>query len=315
MNHRPTMEDVAAHAGVSRALVSIVYREVPGASDETRARVFAAGDELGYRPDHRARLLGRQRTRLIGVAFDVRYTFHGDLVEALYPAAESLGYDLTLSAVTGSRREAVAIQSLLDYRCESLVLIGPTSPPSALAALADAQPTVVVARKVRGVHVVRTDDAGGSRLAVEHLLSLGHTRIAHVDGVRAPGAAERRTAYRRAMRRAGLEPLVIPGGLTEAAGAAAARELPPEVTAVAAFNDACGIGLLHARRSPDLSIIGYDDSTPARLDHIQLTTIAQNPDRLASAALELATCEDRDPPQEVITEPDLVVRATTKPVS
>lgn len=150
---------------------------------------------------------------------------------------------------------------------------------------------------------------------MEHLLSLGHTRIAHVDGARAPGAAERRTAYRRAMRRAGLEPLVIPGGLTEAAGAAAARELPSDVTAVAAFNDACGIGLLHARRSPDLSIIGYDDSTPARLDHIQLTTIAQNADRLASAALELATCEDRDPPQEVITEPDLVVRATTKPVS
>ena len=316
MNHRPTMEDVAARAGVSRALVSIVYRDVPGASDETRARVFAAGDDLGYRPDHRARLLGRQRTRLIGVAFDVRYPFHGDLVEALYPAAETLGYDLTLSAVTGSRGEAVAVQSLLDYRCESLVLLGPTSPPAALAALAEAQPTVVVARKVRaaGVHVVRTDDAAGSRLAVEHLLSLGHTRIAHVDGARAPGAAERRTAYTQTMRRAHLEPLVSPGGLTEAAGAAAARELPPEVTAVAAFNDACGIGLLHARRSPELSIIGYDDSTPSRLDHIQLTTIAQNADRLASAALGLAICEDRDPPQEIITDPDLLVRATTRPI-
>lgn len=316
MNHRPTMEDVAARAGVSRALVSIVYRDAPGASDETRARVVAAGDELGYRPDHRARLLGRQRTRLIGVVFDVRYPFHGDLIEALYPAAESLGYDLTLSAVTGSRSEAVAIQALLDYRCESLVLIGPTSPPSALAALAEAQPTVAVARKVRagGVHVVRTDDAGGSQLAVEHLLSLGHTRIAHVDGARSPGAAERRTAYVRTMRRADLEPLVIPGGLTEAAGAAAARELPLDVTAVAAFNDACGIGLLHALRSRELSIIGYDDSTPSRLDHIQLTTVAQNADRLASAALDLAKCEDRDPPQEVITEPDLVVRATTKAI-
>jgi DNA-binding LacI/PurR family transcriptional regulator len=316
MNHRPTMEDVAARAGVSRALVSIVYRDVPGASDETRARVFAAGDELGYRPDHRARLLGRQRTRLIGVAFDVRQPFHGDLVEALYPAAEALGYDLTLSAVTGSRREAVAIQSLLDYRCESLVLLAPTAPPSALAALAEAQPTVVIARKVRagGVHVVRTDDAAGSRLAVEHLLSLGHSRIAHVDGAGAPGAAERRTGYAQAMRRAGLEPLVVLGGPTESAGATAARELPSDVTAVAAFNDACGIGLLHALRGREVSIIGYDDSTPSRLDHIQLTTIAQNADRLAAAALALATCEDRDPPQHIIIEPDLVVRATTKPV-
>ncbi|MGW7680207.1 LacI family DNA-binding transcriptional regulator [Kribbella sp. NPDC054772] len=315
MNHRPTMQDVAVRAGVSRALVSIVYRDVPGASDETRARVIAAGDELGYRPDHRARLLGRQRTQLIGVAFDVRHPFHGDLVAALYPAAEALGYDLTLSAVTESRGEAVAIQSLLDYRCESLVLLGPSTTPSALAALAEAQPTVVVARKVKaaGVHVVRTDDAAGATLAVEHLLSLGHTRIAHVDGERAPGAAERRTAYLRTMRRAGLEPLVVPGGLTEAAGAAAAPELPSDITAVAAFNDACGIGLLHALRSrvpAELSIIGYDDSTPSRLDHIQLTTIAQNADRLAAAALELATRDDEA--REVVTEPDLIVRATTQ---
>ncbi|MFG1815024.1 LacI family DNA-binding transcriptional regulator [Kribbella sp. NPDC049174] len=320
MNPRPTMEDVAARAGVSRALVSIVYRNVPGASDETRARVFAAGDELGYRPDHRARLLGsRQRTRLIGVAFDVRYPFHGDLVEALYPAAESLGYSLTLSAVTGTRREAAAVQSLLDYRCESLVLLGPTAPPSALTALAESQPTVVIARKVRaaGVHVVRTDDAAGSRLAVEHLLSLGHTRIAHVDGARAPGAAERRTAYVHTMRRAGLTPVVIPGGPTEAAGTDAEHRLPSGVTAVAAFNDACAIGLLHTlrasgRRVPeDISIIGYDDSTPSRLDHIQLSTVAQNADRLASAALGLATCEDRESPQEVITSPDLLPRKTT----
>src|SRR5687767_6073717 len=117
---RPTMEDVAAHAGVSRALVSIVYRDVPGASDATRARVLAAGAELGYRPDHRARLLGRQRTRLIGVTFDVRQSFHGDLIDSLYSEAESLGYDLTLSAVTPSRPETQAIQSLLDYRCEAL---------------------------------------------------------------------------------------------------------------------------------------------------------------------------------------------------
>ncbi|MEV0286227.1 MULTISPECIES: LacI family DNA-binding transcriptional regulator [unclassified Kribbella] len=320
MSPRPTMEDVAARAGVSRALVSIVYRNVPGASDETRARVFAAGDELGYRPDHRARLLGsRQRTRLIGVAFDVRYPFHGDLVEALYPAAESLGYSLTLSAVTGSRGEKAAVQSLLDYRCESLVLLGPTSSPAALSALAEAQPTVVLARKVRaaGVHVVRTDDAAGSRLAVEHLLSLGHTRIAHVDGARAPGAAERRTAYVQTMRRAGLTPVVIPGGLTEAAGATAVQELPQDVTAVAAFNDACAIGLLHALRESDrqvpedIALIGYDDSTPSRLDHIQLSTIAQNADRLAAAALDLATQTDRESPQEVITSPDLLTRKTT----
>jgi DNA-binding LacI/PurR family transcriptional regulator len=98
-----TMEDVAARAGVSRAVVSIVYRNAPGASEATRARILQAGAELEYRPDHRARLLGRQRTRLLGVTFDVRASFHGDLVEALYAAAEAAGYDLALSAVAPSR--------------------------------------------------------------------------------------------------------------------------------------------------------------------------------------------------------------------
>ncbi|TDO51445.1 DNA-binding LacI/PurR family transcriptional regulator [Kribbella sp. VKM Ac-2527] len=314
---RPTMEDVAAHAGVSRALVSIVYRDVPGASDATRARVLAAGAELGYRPDHRARLLGRQRTRLIGVTFDVRGAFHGDLIESLYPEAESLGYDLTLSAVTAARPESQAIQSLLDYRCEALILLGPTSTPSSLAALAESQPTVVVARKVRapGVHVVRTDDDAGARLAVEHLLSLGHTHIAHIDGGRAPGAAERRTAYRNTMRRAGLTPLIIPGGPTESTGTAAAHHIPADTTAVTAFNDGCAIGLLHAlhqsgRQVPEnLSLTGYDNTPAAALPHANLTTVAQDAHQLTKLAI-IALTQDV-PTTEQTVSPVLITRGST----
>jgi DNA-binding LacI/PurR family transcriptional regulator len=111
--------------------------------------------------------------------------------------------------------------------------------------------------------------------------------------------------------------VVIPGGQTESAGTGAAHLLPSGVTAVAAFNDACAIGLLHTLRASgrqvpeDLSVIGYDDSTPSRLDHIQLSTVAQNADRLATAALNLATCDNREPPQELITSPDLLPRKTT----
>ena len=319
---RPTMEDVAAQAGVSRALVSIVYRDVPGASDATRARVLAAGAELGYRPDHRARLLGRQRTRLIGVTFDVRGAFHGELIDSLYPEAESLGYDLTLSAVTPNRPEAQAIQSLLDYRCEALILLGATSTPSSLAALAESQPTVVIARKVRaaGVHVVRTDDEAGARLATEHLLSLGHTNIAHLDGGRSPGAAERRTGYRTTMRRAGLTPVILPGGPTEPAGTAAADRIPAGITAIAAFNDASAIGLLHAlekagRRVPeDLSLTGYDDTPAAALPHIALTTIAQDPGQLTKLAITHLT-GDPNITSEVTVPPALIHRGTTAAIS
>jgi DNA-binding LacI/PurR family transcriptional regulator len=320
---RPTMEDVAARAGVSRALVSIVYRDAPGASDATRARVLAAGAELGYRPDHRARLLGRTKTRLLGVTFDVQASFQGDLVEALYAAAESVGYDLALSAVAPTRPESRAVQSLLDYRCEALILLGPTLKPSALAALAESQPTVVVARKVSapGVDVVRTDDATGSRLAVEHLLALGHTNIAHIDGGKAPGTPERRTGYRNTLRTAGLKPLILAGGPTEDDGARAAKsflEDAPEATAVTVFNDRSAVGFLdiirQSRRVPDeLSVIGYDNTTLAALSHINLTTIAQDADRLADLAVTRGVDRLNGEPRadEQTIAPTLITRETT----
>src|SRR5690242_16024070 len=97
------MEDVATRAGVSRALVSIVFRNVPGASEATRARVMEAADELGYRPDQRARLLGSSRSRTIGVFFGLQHEFHTEMVEQLYAAAEGSGYELALGAHAPSR--------------------------------------------------------------------------------------------------------------------------------------------------------------------------------------------------------------------
>ena len=97
---RTTLADVAARAGVSVPLVSIVMREVPGASEDTRKRVHQAAEDLGYRPDSRARLLRQSRSRLIGVVFGVQHAFHGDLVSGLYAAADAVGYELALSAVT-----------------------------------------------------------------------------------------------------------------------------------------------------------------------------------------------------------------------
>ena len=85
---RPTLEDVAARAGVSRALVSLIIRGAPGASEQTRQRVLASAAELGYRPDPRAQLLARRRSRLLGVVFDARQPFHADLLEGIYLAAE-----------------------------------------------------------------------------------------------------------------------------------------------------------------------------------------------------------------------------------
>ncbi len=122
---RVTLEDVAAAAGVSRALVSIVIRDAPGASAATRERVMRAAADLGYRPDVRARLLARSQSKLIGTVFGMAGTFHFDVLDGLYTAAEARGYELILSALTQSRGEARAVQSLQDFRLDALVMIGP----------------------------------------------------------------------------------------------------------------------------------------------------------------------------------------------
>jgi DNA-binding LacI/PurR family transcriptional regulator len=325
-DRRPTLADVAARARVSTALVSIVMRDAPGASDATRERVRRAADEIGYRPDARARLLRSSRSRLIGVVFGVQHAFHGDLLTGLYDAAERAGYELALSAVTPGRGEQRAVESLLRDRCEALVLLGPSSPTAQLADLAARLPVVVVARSVRStaVDVVRTADDEGARLAVDHLVALGHRDVVHVDGGRAPGAAERRRGYREAVHRHGLEPRVVPGGPTEDDGAAAARTLlaGPLPGAVAAFNDRCALGLLDVLRRAgrtvpgEVSVVGYDDSRIARLSSVDLTSVAQDVGQLSTLAVQRALDRLDGVPveqRELVVPPRLVVRSTTAP--
>ena len=325
-NRRPTLADVAARAGVSTALVSIVMRDAPGASTATRDRVRRAAAEIGYRPDSRARLLRSSRSRLLGVVFGVQQDFHGDLVSGLYAAADRVGYELALSAVTPGRDEQRAVGSLLQDRCEALVLLGPQSPTASLADLATRLPVVVVARPVRSsaVDVVRTADDEGARLAVEHLLALGHRDVVHVDGGRAPGAAERRRGYQEALRAHGLGAHVLPGGPTEEDGAAAARRLlsGPLPGAVTVFNDRCALGLLDVLRRAgrtvpgDVSVVGYDDSRIARLSSVDLTSVAQDVEQLTTLAVGRALERLDGTPvrqRELVVPPRLVVRTTTAP--
>jgi DNA-binding LacI/PurR family transcriptional regulator len=318
---------VAARAGVSKSLVSIVMRGEPGASAETRQRVLDVAGQLGYHPDSRARLLRSGRSRLLGAVFGIQHAFHADLVTDLYTAARETGYELALSAVTPDRDEKDAIGGLLQDRCEALILLGPQSPTARLAQLATRLPVIVLARGVRSaaVDVIRTADADGLRQAVDHLVELGHRRIAHIDGGPAPGAADRRRGYRDAMHHHGLdtEARIIPGGLTEEDGAAAAQALledPP--TAVTVFNDRCATGVLDVfghkglTVPEDVSVVGYDDSRLARLAHINLTTIAQDTTTMTKLAVARAIDRiDRSTitHREIVVPPHLVIRGTTGP--
>jgi DNA-binding LacI/PurR family transcriptional regulator len=327
VQRRPTLEDVAERAGVSRALVSIVMRDVPGASVQTRERVRRAADEIGYRPDPRARRLRQHRTKLIGVTFAAGQEFHADLVDGVYAAAEEIGYDVVLSGVTPHRDEPRAVRTLIDDRCEGVVLIGPRMAARDLVDLAGRVPTVALARRIRGVDAVRSDDTAGAAMAVDHLHGLGHREIVFLDGGRAPGAAERRRGYRRAMDDAALRERTLPGGLTEREGAAAAaamltsQALP---TAVIAFNDRCALGVLDVliragvTVPQQVSIVGFDDSPLAGLAHIDLTTIGQDSAGLARAAVaRLVGRLDNTPTDggvvDVVRRPSLIVRGSTAP--
>jgi DNA-binding LacI/PurR family transcriptional regulator len=329
---RPTMADVALRAGVSRTLVSFILSGKPGASEATRRRVLEVADEIGYRPDAAAQLLARGRSRTIGVLIDVRQPFQAEMVTDIYPAAESVGYDVLLSANLPDRDETTSIEALISHRCGGLVLLGPTSKQSQLEALTERVPVVVVGRKVghetprHALGSVRTADAKGVAQAVSYLVELGHRDIHHVDGGRDPGSTERRRAYRSAMRSHGLEAYirVVPGAHTEEAGtqAAAAYLTQPNLpTAILAGNDRCALGLLDVftragvKVPSELSLIGFDDSRLSDYPLIDLTTVHQDAAGIARHAvrlvIELMEDDGATVETDVVLEPKLVVRGTT----
>lgn len=326
---RPRLEDVAARVGMSTASVSLVLRNAPGPSERTRQRVLKAAAELGYLPDRNASLLARRRSHLLGVVVDVHSPFHAELVENLHVAAEEIGYDLVLSPLTRTRDENSAVGTLLAFRCEALILLGPTSSTPELTALGRKLPVIAVGRRIptAGLDVVRTADDDGVGQVVDHLVGLGHRSIVFVDGGQDVIGADRRRGYRSAMRRHGLDDHIrtLPGDHTEESGERAARRLLSSgrlPTAVVASNDRCAIGLLATFRQAGvavpgaISVAGYDDSPPSRLACFDLTTVSQNAvdqSRHAVTAAVERLDQGRTPDREIVLPPVLVVRGTTAP--
>ncbi len=323
---RPTMEDVAARAGVSRALVSLVMRGSPKVSETRRSAVLAAAAELGYSPHAMARSLASRTSHVLGVMVsDLLNPFWAEVVDGLDERARAAGFELVIN--TGGRsstREEQALRSLGSFRPAGIALLGPVVPAAAIAA-ADT-PLVLVSRSSRlsTVDTVNDDGRTGSALAVDHLVALGHERIVHIDGGNGSQAAPRRTGYRAAMARHGLEPRVVRGEYTEAAGAEAIRALAEPFTAVIAANDLNAVGVLSAlteagRRVPaDVSVVGYDNTWLAALRHIDLTTIDQprrEMGRLAAEALIARVRGERTEPARHLLRPSLVVRGTTAALS
>ena len=327
---RPRLDDVAVLAGVSTATASLVLRDRPGPSRDTRDRVLTAAESLGYRADRSASMLARRRTHLLGLSMSLTNPFHAELVEDIHVAAFDRGYDVVVSPLTGVRDEGQTALRLVDQRCEALILLGPSLTRRELESLAAHTPVVVVGRRLtaEGVAVVRAADDRGVAAAVRHLTDLGHRRVAYVDGPPGPIATLRREGFRRAMRRFSDEgaPVVVSGGDTELAGMQA--RLPHGAgapTAYVCFNDRCALGVVDQLRAAgldvpqDVSVVGFDDSPVARLRTVSLTTVSQSPVAMAAAAVDAAVDlvdgGGLGSRPDVVLEPPLVVRTSSGPVS
>jgi len=303
---RVTLEDVAAETGVSRALVSLVMRDSPRVSAASRRLVLDAANRLGYRPNLMARNLASRQTMTIGLLLnDLHNPWFAEIADGIFAEADAKGYRIILgSGRRSAAREDEMIESFLSFRVDGVIVAGCRLPPSRIEEVGVEVPLVSVGRAIRStvVATVNSDDQLGARLAVQHLVDLGHKNIVHIDGGRGAGASPRRTGYLAAMKELGLTRFakVMPADFTEQAGAAAVAKLLAGATMPTALftsNDLLAIGALDRLEQAglsvpdDVSIVGYDNTSLAALHHISLPTVDQPREQMGRVAF--ATLMDK----------------------
>ena len=326
---QPTMQQVADRAGVSLALVSLVMRQAPNVSDYRRQLVLDAAEQLGYRPNVLARNLASRRTNTIGVVLnDIHNPFFAEIIDGIQAASDEADYRVLIG--NGKRSpsgEAEMVETFLQFRVDGIITAGATMPMSTIEAASESTKMVLVGRSSRSqvVDSVNTDDVTGARLAVEYLVELGHRRIAHIDGGTGAGSEERRRGYSQAMTDQGLSAEIVTacGDFTESGGYHAASELlnqSSRPTAIFAANDLSAAGALDRVENAgltvpgDVSIVGYDNTALAAMQHLSLTTVNQPRDEIGRLAvrfiLERLRDERTDSVHHMIA-PTLVKRKTS----
>jgi LacI family transcriptional regulator len=312
-----TIRDVAQASGVHVSTVSRTFSAPHLVNAETRNRVLAVADELGYRPNRAARSLTTGRTGNIGlIVADLANPFFPPLIKAAQAAARRQDYHLFVADTDEDPAEEKDLVLAFSKQVDGIVLCSPRLSNKALEKLAESVPFILVNRRIRGLAAVVMDVAQGARAAMEHLKELGHRRVALLTG---PAGSWTSGEIRRAVSEVpGMETVVIgPNSPTAKGGiAAAAKVLEAEVTGVLAYNDLVAIGLIEGLGElgvgvpRDVSVIGFDDSITGRLHRPKLTTVAMPAGDAGRMAVDLLI---QSMSAAAVLETHLVVRESTAP--
>lgn len=330
---RPTLEEVAARAGVGRGTASRVINGSPRVSAHTREAVEAAVAELGYVPNRAARALAGNRTDAIALVVpesESRFfaePYFSDIVRGVGAALADTEMQLLLTLVGSDRERRRLAQYLTAHRVDGVLLVSVHADdplPDLLEQLG--MPAVMNGRRsaTEPLSSVDSDNFEGARGAVEHLVSRGRRTIATITGRLDVYASQRRLdGYRQAIREAGLEPderLIAPADFSEEGGVQAMRDLlarRPDVDAVFAASDVMAAGARQilreaGRRIPDdVALIGFDDSAVARHMDPALTSVRQPIEEMGRTMtrvlLDTIAGGNADRPQ-IVLPTELVVR-------
>jgi DNA-binding LacI/PurR family transcriptional regulator len=334
---RIVSQDVAKRAGVSRTTVSFVLNSVKGAniSEETRQRVLAVAEELGYVPDAAAQALASGRAQTIGMVFRTYPQIttdiaHFQIIEGLMEITRQFGVRLLIDSVTHTDTADSYVNLTRTKRIDGLILSDTRVDDRALRDLVNDEFPIVLLGRLPGIKVcsVEFDNRGGSRAAVEHLLAQGHTRIGFIGYAPAThtGVAERLRGYQDALATAGIAfdaALVRYGEYFADSGFAAAMSLleaPVVPTAVFVTSDVLAFGALaaiHARGltvPDDIAVVGFDDNPLAQFAIPSLTTVRisfEEMGRQAGKMLLDRILNNVEPGREMLLDAKLIVRASS----
>ncbi len=303
------MIDVAALAGVSHQTVSRVVNGHPNVRKQTRLRVLAAMQELGYQPNTAARALATGRSNTIGIVARSTTLFGpSSMLTAVEAAAVLAGHQVSVSSVAALDQPTVlqAVSRHVEARVLGIVVISPnTDAADAVNAVPDDMPLMTIAAdRSRSTRCVSVDQFQGATLATQALLDAGHRTVWHISGPADQfDSVERIAGWRSVLERAGAEvPPLVRGDWSAASGYEGGTMLAriPEVTAVFAANDQTAMGLLRAlheagRPVPaDISVVGFDDRPESEFLIPPLTSVRQDFAAVAAAAIRMLHAQMRD---------------------